>query len=195
MGGKISVKLIVGLGNPGKEYDKTRHNVGYMFLDFLTENSEFKINKKFNAMEYITEVNSEKVIYVKPTTFMNSSGEAVIKYVNYYKLKSEDILIIQDDLDMDTGKYKLMFNHGDGGHNGIKSIIANLNTREFLRLKIGISKTSADTKDYVLSKFGRSELVKINNAFEELENLVIDYTSMNIDLLIGKYNSMAKNNL
>ena len=186
------MKLVVGLGNPTEEYNNTRHNIGYMFLDYVTNGEEFKVNKKFNAMEYITMLGGEKIIFVKPLTFMNLSGEAVIKYVNFYKLKPEDILVIQDDLDLDVGRYKLMFNHGDGGHNGIKNIILNLSSRNFLRLKIGISKAKNNTRDYVLGKFSKSELTKIKENFSELDNFMEDYVSMSRDLLMGKYNSLGK---
>ena len=186
------MRLVVGLGNPGNDYDKTRHNIGFMFLDYITNNAAFSLNKKFNAFEYEDVVNGEKVLFVKPLTYMNNSGEAVIKYVNFYKLDVEDILIIQDDLDMDTGKYKLMFNHGDGGHNGIKNIILNLHSRCFLRLKIGISKTDMDKKDYVLGKFSKSELKILEQSFDKLKNLVGDYTTLTMDQLIGKYNVREK---
>ena len=181
--------LVVGLGNPGKEYESTRHNIGYMFLDYITNNRNFVLNKKFNALEYETNVNGEKVLFIKPLTFMNLSGECVIKYVNYYKIKIENVLVIQDDLDLEIGRYKLLFNHGDGGHNGIKNIILNLNSREFLRLKIGISKANIDTKEYVLGRFNKDESSIINKTFENLGSFIVDYMDMNRDLLIGKYNS------
>lgn len=183
------MRLVVGLGNPGKEYVNTRHNIGFMYLDYLIGN-KFTINKKFNSMEYLTTINGEKVIFIKPLTFMNSSGEAVIKYVNYYKIPIDSILVIQDDLDMETGKYKLLFNHGDGGHNGIKSIVNNLKSKSFLRLKIGISAPSdKDSIDYVLGKFSAIELDKLNTSFKLLDNFIYDYLNMNMDLLMGKYNT------
>lgn len=185
------MKLVVGLGNPGLEYKNTRHNVGFMFLDY--NDYDFKLNKKFNALEYETVINNEKVMFIKPLSFMNLSGEVVIKYVNYYKIKMEDILIIQDDLDMNVGTYKLMYNHGDGGHNGIKNIILNLGSREFLRLKIGISKNKEiDTKDYVLGKFSPKELRIIKEVIETLNNFIGDYVSLNRDILMGKYNSKTQ---
>ena len=184
------MKLVVGLGNYGKEYINTRHNVGFMFFDYL--DYEFTLNKKFNALECEKIINNQKVMFVKPLSFMNLSGEVVSKYVNYYKIKLEDILIIQDDLDMDVGKVKLLYNHGDGGHNGIKNIILNLNSREFLRLKIGISKNgNIDTRDYVLGKFSFKELKIIKQVFFGLDNFISDYVSLNRDLLMGKYNSKA----
>lgn len=183
------MKLIVGLGNPGREYDNTRHNVGFMYLNYIFGDN-FQINNKFKAMEYTTVIEGEKVIIIKPLTYMNLSGEAVRNYVNYYKVNVDDILVIQDDLDMEVGRVKLLFNHGDGGHNGIKNIILNLGSRDFLRLKIGISKaTLGDTKDYVLGKFTSEELEIINDSFKELSSFINDYIVMDRDKLIGKYNS------
>ncbi len=185
------MKLVVGLGNPGLEYTKTRHNVGFMFLDY--SNYVFKLNKRFNALECEVTINNEKVMFIKPLSFMNLSGEVVIKYVKFYKIRLEDILVIQDDLDMDVGKYKLMYNHGDGGHNGIKNIILNLGSREFLRLKIGISKKKEmDTKDYVLGKFSPKELKTINEVFDGLNYFITDFVDLNRDILMGKYNSKTQ---
>ena len=186
------MKLVVGLGNPGEEYNKTRHNIGFMFLDYVTNGNDFVLNKKFKAMELETTINNQKVLFVKPLTYMNLSGETVLKYVNYYKIQINDILVIQDDLDMDIGNYKLMFNHGDGGHNGINNIISLLGSREFLRLKIGISKANIDTKDYVLGSFSKNELMIINDVFSKFSNFIDDYVCMNRDVLMGKYNTKDK---
>ena len=183
------MKLVVGLGNPGNEYACTRHNIGYMFLDFVTNNCKFNLNKRFKALELERNIDGNKVLFIKPLTFMNLSGETVIKYINFYKLQTTDVLVIQDDLDMEIGKFKLLFNRGDGGHNGIKNIILNLNSREFLRLKIGISKANVNTKDYVLGKFNSNELDIIYSTFDKLSVFVQDYVCMNRDLLICKYNS------
>lgn len=182
------MRLVVGLGNPGKEYNNTRHNVGFMFLDYLFLD-RFSLNKRFNAMEYDTSINGERVIFIKPLSYMNLSGNVVRDYMNFYKITTDKLLVIQDDLDMDVGRKKLLFNHNDGGHNGIKNIIANLGSREFLRLKIGISNAGLmDTKDYVLGKFSSMEMAKINSVFEELYSFMDDYMTINRDLLIGKYN-------
>ena len=190
--GVDNVKLVIGLGNPGKEYELTRHNIGFMFLDYVTNGGHFTINKKFNAMEFESKINNEKILFVKPMTFMNLSGESVIKYANFYKVSPEDILVIQDDLDMDVGKYKLLFNRGDGGHNGIKNIILNLGSKSFLRLKIGISKPNSNAIDYVLGKLNKDELNDIFTAFHELSDFMFDYVSMNRNLLMGKYNTKEK---
>lgn len=182
------MKLIVGLGNPGNEYDKTRHNIGFMFFDSIL-NDKFSLNKKFNAMELTTNINGEKVLFVKPLSYMNLSGEVVNKYVNYFDIALDDILVIQDDLDMNVGKYKFLFNHGDGGHNGIKNIILNLGSKSFLRLKVGISKSTGDTKNYVLGKFSNEEIKIINNSFDLLKDVVYDFVVLSRDSLVNKYNS------
>lgn len=186
------MKLIVGLGNPGLEYVNTRHNIGFMYLDYIF-GDKFVLNKRFRTMEYITMINNEKVIVIKPITYMNLSGEAVWQYVSYYKIECSDILVIQDDLDMNLGRIKLLFNHGDGGHNGIKNIVDKLSSKAFLRLKIGISKSiDVNTKDYVLGKFNDNDLVVLKDTFSLLNNFIDDYISLDRDKLIGKYNSNLK---
>lgn len=183
------MKLVVGLGNPGSEYQETRHNIGFMLLDYILD-EEFKLNKKLNAMEYVTTINGEKVIFIKPLSYMNLSGVVVRSYMQFYKININDIFVIQDDLDMDVGKYKIMVNHGDGGHNGIKDIIKNVRSREFTRLKIGISKNKLyETKDYVLGNFSREEKEVLNNSFSCLKNVFNDYIMMGNNEFIQKYNT------
>lgn len=184
------MKIIFGLGNYGKDYDKTRHNMGFMFLDYITNNAQFNLNKKMNSMEYVKNYYDDKVIFVKPLSFMNLSGEVVKKYLDYYKASLDDILVIQDDLDMPLGRFKLLYNHGDGGHNGIKNIILNVGDKKFIRLKFGISKRDYDVRDYVLGKFSSSELDLINSTFLDFDCFLDDYFSLNRDRLFGKYNSL-----
>lgn len=184
------MKLIVGLGNPDKQYDNTRHNVGFMLLDYVFGNDKFSLNKKMNAMEYITNIDGEKVVVIKPTTYMNLSGDAVSKYINFYKLNASDILVIQDDLDMPLGRVKLISNHGDGGHNGIKDVILKIGSKNFLRLKIGIGKSDLmDTKDYVLGKFNSKDRELLDGVFIRLRDIFSNYISMNRDSLVQKYNT------
>ena len=184
------MKLVVGLGNPDKQYDNTRHNVGFMLLNYIFAEDKFTLNKKMSAMEYITNINGEKVVVIKPTTYMNLSGDAVSKYVNFYKLDVNDVLVIQDDLDMPIGRSKLISKHGDGGHNGIKDIILKLSSRDFLRVKIGIGKSDKiDTKDYVLGKFRSEDRKLLDKTFLRLRDIINDYISMNRDSLIQKYNT------
>ena len=184
------MKLIVGLGNPDNKYDNTRHNVGFMLLDYIFNKNDFVVNKKMNAMEYITNINGEKVVVIKPLTYMNLSGDAVIKYMNFYKIDISDVMVIQDDLDMSLGNIKLLCNRGDGGHNGIKDIILKLGSKSFLRVKIGIGKSNMlETKDYVLGKFSMEDGNKLGDVFGRLGNLFDDYVNLNMNSLIQKYNT------
>ena len=167
------MKLIIGLGNIGKEYENTRHNVGFMVLDSFTSN--YKEEKKFQS--YITEevIGKEKVIFAKPTTYMNLSGIAVKKIMDFYKIKVEDILIIQDDMDLKIGTYKLKKNSSAGGHNGIKSIISSLQTDSFFRLKVGIGHETNDVIDYVLGSFSKTEMEKLTKNFPLYKDIVMSF--------------------
>ena len=164
------MKLIVGLGNPGKEYDNTRHNIGFMILDNYL--GDVKYTEKFDGLIYEKNYNGEKVIFLKPQTFMNNSGMSVIKVVNYYNIDVHDILVIHDDLDLDFNTIKIKSNSSSGGHNGIKSIINNLGSQEFDQFKFGISNEYKNNIiDFVLGKFSKEELSNIDYSYL---NKVID---------------------
>ena len=181
------MKLIVGLGNPGKEYENTRHNIGFMVIDNYLKNEKFKT--KFNGMYLKKVINNEEVIFLKPLSYMNLSGEFVKKYVNYFKINLSDLLIISDDLDMPCFKIKLKYKGSSGGHNGLKNIIQNINTEEFKRLKIGISNNlNVDTKSYVLSKFNQEELEKLHKKFEITNNIINDFINLDFEKVMSKYN-------
>lgn len=188
--GDNNMKLIVGLGNPGKEYENTRHNIGFIFLDYFADVHKISIDKeKYNGLYVQTIINNEKVILLKPLSYMNLSGEVVKKYVDYFKINIDDILIINDDLDMVFGKIRLRPDGSSGGHNGLKNIALHLGTEKFKRLKVGISNDkSIDTKDYVLGKFTKEENKIINNLKEEISNILYDYISTDFDKLMCKYN-------
>lgn len=179
------MKLIIGLGNPGKEYINTRHNIGFMAIDRLC--SSFK--EKFNGLYGEIIINGEKVILLKPLSYMNLSGEVVKKYIDFYKIDIDDILVICDDLDMDVGKIRLRSKGSSGGHNGLKNIILHLGTDNFKRLKIGISnQKNIDTKDYVLSKFGKEEIKLIDNSLNMVNDIIFDYVTLSFEQLMNKYN-------
>lgn len=184
------MKLIVGLGNPGREYENTRHNIGFIFIDKLAESLGLSIKKeKFNGLYVETIINGEKVLLLKPLSYMNLSGEVVIKYVNFFKIRIEDILIINDDLDMDFGRIRLKASGSSGGHNGLRNIENHLNTKNFKRLKFGIANNKeVDTKDYVLGKFSKEEMEKISDLTAEIIALLKDFVSINFDNLMNKYN-------
>lgn len=182
------MKLIVGLGNPGKEYEKTRHNIGFMVIDSYLK--EVKWQEKFQALYYKTNINNELVYFIKPQTYMNLSGKSVAEYVKYFNIAIDDILVIQDDLDQDFGKYKLKKNSSSGGHNGIKSIINCLGTDTFLRLKIGIKNAQKDNViDFVLGRFSQEEqntFIKMSPIFSEI---IDSFLTKGIDRTINIYNS------
>lgn len=184
------MKLIVGLGNPGQEYSNTRHNIGYIFIDKFAKDKGLNIEKqKFNGFYTETTINNEKVILLKPLSYMNLSGEVVIKYKNFFKIDIDDILIISDDLDMNFGKIKLKANGSSGGHNGLKNIELNLHSQNFKRLKIGISNDkSIDTKDYVLGKFTKEEDDIIESISDTVTSILNDYIYMDFEKLMSKYN-------
>lgn len=182
------MKLIVGLGNPGDKYDGTRHNIGFMLLDKYIKG--FSLNKRFNALEKFTNYEDEKVLFIKPLSFMNLSGEVVKRYIDYYKIDVNDLYVIQDDLDMDVGKIKICYNHNSGGHNGIKNIIECIGSKAFVRIKIGIGRSSNDIIDYVLTRFSKEDYNTLNNSFEKLNNIFDDIVNMSVDRLMNKYNSL-----
>ena len=185
------MKLVVGLGNPGKEYEKTRHNVGFNFLNFYLHKKYGNVvwSKKFDGLIYETRIKSEKVLFLKPQTFMNLSGDSVKKAVDFYHINIEDILVVSDDLDLNIGNFKLRLNGSCGGHNGLRDIELKLTSSNYKRLKVGISKNNSfDTKNYVLGNFDSSEFIILNNLFNELVNVMDDYFCMTFNDLMNKYN-------
>ena len=184
------MKLIVGLGNPGKEYENTRHNVGFMVIDYFLSKNNTEIKKeKYNGLYEELRLNNEKVIFLEPQKYMNLSGEVVRKFVDFYKINIEDILVIQDDLDQPLGKIKLKQNSSSGGHNGIKDIEKHLGTKNYKRLKIGISNNkSIDTKDFVLGKLSKDEKTIIDNSIKVCYDIITDFLSISFDELMNKYN-------
>ncbi len=185
------MKLIVGLGNPGLEYSLTRHNVGFMVIDNFAKKYNVNFNRqKFNGLYAELTINNEKIILLKPQSYMNLSGEVVSKFVNFYKICIEDILIINDDLDLPLGSYKLKQSGSSGGHNGLKNIELHLGTKNYKRLKIGISKAkNRDVKDYVLGHFSSSELEILKNIIEYSENILDDVLNYKFDKVMNIYNT------
>ena len=186
----INLKLIVGLGNPDKEYENTRHNVGFMVLDEFAKYNNLEFNKKkFDGIYLETVIKGEKVIFLKPLKYMNLSGEVIKKYVDYFKINKEDLLIIHDDMDLEIGSFKIRYKGGSAGHNGLKNIESNLHSNEYKRVKIGISKPKyGDTINYVLGKFNKEELEKLGFVFKDMLNLIEDYVVLSFENLMNKYN-------
>ena len=184
------MKLIVGLGNPGKEYDLTRHNMGFEIIDAFAKSKNLDIKQdKFGGLytEFIE--NNEKIILLKPQKYINLSGEVIKKYVDYFKIDINDILIISDDLDLPFGILRLREKGSSGGHNGLKNIELNLGTSSYKRLKIGISNNKdIDTKDYVLGKIPKDNKKELEEIKEVTTKLLNDYLKLDFDILMNKYN-------
>ena len=183
------MKMIVGLGNPGKEYENTRHNVGFMVLDNWMNKHNFTFDKnKLNGLYSIIKYNNEDVLVLKPLSFMNLSGTVIRAFMNYYKIDVNDLLVIYDDKDIALGSVKLKKNGSSAGHNGIKNIIENLKTEKFKRLKVGLSKNNVDMVSFVLGKFNNDEMCKLNVVLNETNDILDDYFVMTFDNLMNKYN-------
>ncbi|WP_159796837.1 aminoacyl-tRNA hydrolase [Streptococcus halichoeri] len=187
------VKMIVGLGNPGSKYEGTRHNVGFMAIDSIVNNLDvtFTENKTFKALVGAAFLNQEKVYFVKPTTFMNNSGLAVKALLTYYNISVKDMIVIYDDLDMEIGKLRFRQKGSAGGHNGIKSIIAQVGTQEFDRIKIGIGRPDKNMTviNHVLGKFDKEAAIAIDIALEKVVNAVNFYLQeQDFALTMQKYN-------
>ena len=185
------MKLVIGLGNPGKEYVNTRHNIGYSFVDYYINKKFGDVNwiKKFDGKYTQVVVDKEKVLFLKPETYMNLSGNSVRKIVDYYDISIDDIIVISDDLDLLVGNFKLKMDGSCGGHNGLRDIENKLGTSKYKRLKIGISNDKkTDTNDYVLGKFSKEELDVYSILFIRLSDVLDDYFKLNFTDLMSKYN-------
>jgi len=174
--------LIAGLGNPGKEYARTRHNAGFMFVDYFFEKhhdefgfSAWEFKKTFNAEISVGKTNGKKLTLLKPQTFMNLSGEAVKKAVKYYKVDLENLFIAHDEIDLALGKYKISVDSSSAGHNGAQNIIDLLGTKDFARIRIGIDNRGdkkIPTEKYVLGKFTAAEMKILSRVLDESRALV-----------------------
>lgn len=169
------IRLVIGLGNPGKEYEKTRHNVGWWVLDELSNSLGFSFNReKFKGLYGEAYINDQKVFFLKPLTYMNRSGESVSQFVRFFKLKPSKVLLIYDDLDLPLGKVRFREKGSSAGHRGVQSVIDALGTQEIPRIKVGIGRpaTKEEVVDYVLSPFRKEELPVVEEAVKRAANCV-----------------------
>lgn len=185
------MKVIVGLGNPGSEYAKTKHNVGFMFIDAMAEKlgvSEWR--DKFEAKIAETRIGSEKVLLVKPMTYMNESGQAVGPIMSFYKLLPEDLIVVHDDMDIPAGTIRIRKKGSAGGHNGIKSILAHVGDEHFARVRIGIGRplTGWTVVNHVLAPFSNEDAPKIDEAIKYLEPAVECIINDDVDMAMNKFN-------
>ncbi|XOU93995.1 MAG: aminoacyl-tRNA hydrolase [Candidatus Kerfeldbacteria bacterium] len=190
------MKLIVGLGNPGKEYQNTRHNIGFQILDTLNNlpnynHLSFNEDKKFHGIM----AKDQNIILFKPSTFMNNSGEAVRAVTDYFKINSKDILIIHDDLDIDFGNIKIQQGKSAAGHNGVSSIISHLGNNDFWRLRYGVageSRGQIPGDKYVLSRFSAEEEIDLPEKTMIATNAVKNFIEQGAEITAQKYNQIAK---
>lgn len=184
------MKLIVGLGNPGKEYENTRHNIGFMAIDAFANKYKFSFNKnKFNGYYAEGMIDGEKVLLLKPQGYINLSGDVISKFIAYYKISLSDVLILCDDMDLNLGTYKIRYKGGSAGHNGLKNIEANLKTQEYKRIKIGISRNkNYDTVDYVLGKLSEKEMELLQPVLDKMPDIIHDFITISFDNVMNKYN-------
>jgi peptidyl-tRNA hydrolase, PTH1 family len=190
------IKLIVGLGNPGRQYEKTRHNAGFLFLDSLAEELGYNwINEsKFQGIFAQGKVANTPIMLLKPNTFMNRSGQAVGKLARYYKLQPEEILVVHDELDFAAGIVKLKKDGGHAGHNGLRDIIAHLNSNQFYRLRIGIGRPAVGkvVTDFVLSPPSKSEFELLLAAFDLSKSYISQMVNGDITVVMNSLNSLKK---
>jgi PTH1 family peptidyl-tRNA hydrolase len=184
--------IVVGLGNPGTRYENTRHNCGFMTLDTLAEQQGFKIKKlKFKSLISLQKIEGAQCLILKPTTFMNRSGEAVVAAMEFYKVKIENVIVVFDDYSFPLGSVKIRRSGSDGGHNGIKSIILEANSDNFPRVKIGIDRPEHPDfplKDWVLSGFKKSEGEKLEAALESAAQAIRLIIKGGVDKAMNEFN-------
>ncbi|KXT29173.1 peptidyl-tRNA hydrolase [Candidatus Phytoplasma oryzae] len=174
------MKLIVGLGNPEKKYKYTPHNIGFLMIDYFLEklkkNNIFLLKKKKNVFSYFFEVDKQKILLFKPQLYMNLSGIEIKKIISLYQINIQDIFVLSDDIYLSLGKFKLKKKSGHGGHNGIKNIIENLNTNNFIRLKIGVGYNSkTKIEEYVLQPLDNEKIKTIMINFDFFSNILINF--------------------
>lgn len=183
--------LIVGLGNPEDKYSNTRHNMGFDVINELSKECDIKVSKsKFDAFYGMGEINGKKVILAKPQTYMNLSGESIIKFKKFYKLSNKNIIVIYDDMDLNIGDIRLKAKGGPGTHNGMKSVVDNLNTEEFIRVRVGIGtpKYKDDIINYVLEQVPKREREILDESIIKAKDSIIEILENGIDRAMNKFN-------
>ncbi len=184
--------VLVGLGNPGKEYEKTRHNIGFIALDFVAEKLGIEINsQKFKALYALGTFEGKRVILLEPQTFMNLSGQAVLPFMSFYKVLPQNVILIYDDVSLSLGKMRIRKQGSHGGHNGVKNIISLSGSQDFSRIKIGVGNKpneNWDLADWVLSKFSSEEFNLINDTMPKVYDALSLIVKENIDEAMNKFN-------
>ena len=186
--------VIAGLGNPGKKYENTRHNMGFLVVDRLAEKNNIKVNKiKHKALVGDGFISGRKALLVKPQTYMNLSGESLREVVSYYDVEMENVIVIYDDFDLETGTLRIRKKGSAGSHNGMKSVIYQLQSQDFPRIRIGIGKSGGlDWKDFVLGKVGSGDKEIMEEVIDRAADAVMCILEKGIDKAMNKYNVRSK---
>ena len=183
--------LIVGLGNPEDKYSNTRHNMGFDVINELSKECDIKVSKtKFEAFYGMGEIGSKKVILIKPQTFMNLSGESIIKFKKFYKISNKNIIIVYDDIDLKLGDIRIKAKGGAGTHNGMKSVVENLSSEDFIRIRIGIGtpENKEDMINYVIGKVPKREREILDESIKKAKKSILEILEIGIDSAMNKFN-------
>ena len=184
--------LIVGLGNPGKEYDGTRHNIGFEVVDYISDKYNIEINRvKFKGVCGEGFIEGKKVILLKPTTYMNLSGESIREVMNFYKLTEEEVIVIYDDISLPVGKIRIREKGSAGGHNGIKSTIQHMGTDKFPRVKVGVGQPTHNLVSHVLGKFSNDEVEVLRKVIPVCSDAVAEAIRSSVTDSMNKYNGFS----
>jgi len=189
------MKLFVGLGNPGRAYQATRHNVGFLFVDEAVKSfgGSWKLEKKLKGIVAFADIDGEKHLFLKPTTYMNLSGESVVATMNFHKIPPEDVVVVYDDLDLPPAVVKIRAKGTSGGHKGMASIIRLVGVSDIPRIRIGIGRSEhAEASDHVLAKFTKNEISLVRKTLDSASMILRDYLAEGIEFAMAKHNGKAK---
>ena len=183
--------LIVGLGNPGKQYEKTRHNIGFDVIDYMANKYNIDVNReKFKGICGEGFIENKKVILLKPLTYMNLSGESIREFANFYKLEDDEIIVVYDDISLDIGRLRIREKGSAGGHNGIKSIIKNLGGDKFPRVKVGVGQPKDNLVNHVLGKFSKEDREHIEKVIPVVSDAIVEIVKNDAKESMNKFNGV-----
>lgn len=183
--------LIVGLGNPGKQYEKTRHNIGFDVIDYMANKYNIDVNReKFKGICGEGFIENKKVILLKPLTYMNLSGESIRELANFYKLEDDEIIVVYDDISLDIGRLRIREKGSAGGHNGIKSIIQNLDGDKFPRVKVGVGQPKDNLVNHVLGKFSKEDREHIEKVIPVVSDAIVEIVKNDAKESMNKFNGV-----
>lgn len=183
--------LIVGLGNPGKQYNQTRHNIGFDVIDYMADKYNIDVNReKFKGLYGEGFIENKKVILLKPLTYMNLSGESIRELANFYKLESDEIIVVYDDISLDIGRIRIREKGSAGGHNGIKSIIQNLGGDKFPRVKVGVGQPKENLVNHVLGKFSKEDREHVEKVIPVVSDAIVEIVKNDAKESMNKFNGV-----